>query len=359
MLSDAIDPLSIRRVLVVKLRHHGDVLLTSPVFSVLKRHIPHAELDALVYADTADMLTGHPAISRVHSIDRAWKKHGPLQQLRHEWHLLRQLRARDYDLLVHLTESARGAALAFLLGPRAAVARDYGEKRGRLWRTAFTHRYRVPAKPRHTVEIHLDALRRLGIYPGTDERALTLVPGSDAESSVRALLQAHSLAPKSFVHLHPTSRWLFKCWEPEKYAALINTLQDSGERIVLTAAPSDEELQFVGSITVQLRKPVINLSGKLSLKQLAALTAQAKLFVGVDSVPMHIAAAMQTPAVALFGPSGDLEWGPWQVKSRVITSDHSCRPCGLDGCGNSKVSECLTTLPVVSVLQAVTELLRP
>ncbi len=353
MLQDAVDPTSIHRALVIKLRHHGDVLLTSPVFTVLKNHLPHAQLDALVYADTADMLTGHPAIANVYTVDRAWKRQGPVSQLREEWRLLRMLRARRYDLIVHLTESPRGALLAFALGPHAAVARDYGPKRGWLWRAAFTHRYRIPAKPRHTVEIHLDALRRVGIYPHPDERTLTLVPGADAQASVRVLLETNALRPRSFVHIHPTSRWLFKCWEPEKYAALINVLQDAGERIVLTAAPSEHELQFIGGITVQLRKPVVNLAGKLSLKQLAALTAQAKCFVGVDSVPMHIAAAMQTPTVALFGPSGDLEWGPWQVTSRIVTSNHSCRPCGMDGCGNSKVSECLTSIPVEQVLAAV------
>lgn len=357
MLPDAIDPISLHRVLVVKLRHHGDVLLASPVFSVLKNHVPHVEIDALVYADTADMLTGHPAIAQVHKVDRQWKKQGLFTQLRQEWRLLRALRKRHYDLIVHLTESSRGAVLSLVLGTDYAVARDYGAKRGRLWKLAFTHRYRVPSKPRHTVETHLDALRRIGIYPHTDERALTLMTGDDAETSVRALLDANGLAPKSFIHIHPTSRWLFKCWEPEKYAALINALQDAGERVVLTAAPSEQELQFVGSIVVQLRKPVVNLSGKLNLKQLAALTAQAKCFVGVDSVPMHIAAAMQTPAVVLFGPSGDLEWGPWQVPSRVITSNHSCRPCGMDGCGNSKVSECLTTLQVEPVLTAVRQLI--
>jgi heptosyltransferase-3 len=357
MLSDAINLNSVHRVLVVKLRHHGDVLLTSPVFTVLKHHLPHAEIDALVYRDTADMLTGHPAVTNFYCVDRKSKRHGFLNRLRAEWRLLRALRARHYDLLVHLTESGRGAVLAFVLGPQAAVARAYS-KRGKFWRLAFTHRYQIPAKPRHTVEIHLDALRRIGIYPDAGERGLTLVPGVKAEAAVRSLLASNHLAAKSFIHLHPTSRWLFKCWEPEKYAALINTLQASGERVVLTAAPSEAELQFVGAIAAQLRQPIVNLAGKLDLKQLAALIAQAKLFIGVDSVPMHIAAAMQTPVVALFGPSGDLEWGPWQVKSRVVTTNHTCRPCGMDGCGNSKVSECLTTIPVEQVLTAVRQLLQ-
>jgi heptosyltransferase-3 len=96
----------------------------------------------------------------------------------------------------------------------------------------------------------------------------------------------------------------------------------------------------------------------LTLKQHAALTARAKLFIGVDSAPMHIAAAMQTPVVALFGPTGELEWGPWRVPHRIVASgEHPCRPCGNDGCGGGKVSECLTRLPVEAALAAVDSLL--
>ena len=103
--------------------------------------------------------------------------------------------------------------------------------------------------------------------------------------------------------------------------------------------------------------PVVDLAGQLSLRELAALTARARLFFGVDSAPMHIAAAMGTPVVALFGPSGEKEWGPWRVAQRVVHSDHSCRPCGNDGCGGGKVSECITLLPVEPVLAAANELL--
>jgi len=83
------------------------------------------------------------------------------------------------------------------------------------------------------------------------------------------------------------------------------------------------------------------------------------VFVGVDSAPMHIAASQGTPTVALFGPSGEIAWGPWQVAHRVVASQtHPCRPCGNDGCGGSKVSECLTTLPVARVLDAVQSLIN-
>lgn len=352
-LKDAVDLEQVSRALVVKLRHHGDVLLTSPVFSVLKNHAPHIEIDALVYDDTRAMLELHPALTYLYTIDRAWKNETPWMRIRREWQLLRTLRARRYDLLVHLTESYRGAWLAQLLTPRYSVAQAYPARRGRMWRGSFTHVYPVPTKPRHRVEIHLDALRRLGVYPATEERRLSLVPGVDAEAMVEGLLAQVHLKPGEFIHLHPTSRWLFKCWEIDKYAALIDGLQARGLRVVVTAASAEHELQYVRAVLAAARTPVIDLAGKLTLKQLAALTARARCFVGVDSVPMHIAAAMQTPVVVMFGPSGDLEWGPWQVRAQVLTLDYSCRPCGLDGCGGSKVSECLTEISVEQVLRAV------
>ncbi|MDH3310197.1 MAG: putative lipopolysaccharide heptosyltransferase III [Gammaproteobacteria bacterium] len=355
MLKDAVDLSTLHRVLVIKLRHLGDVLLTSPVFTVLKNHAPSLEIDALVYRDTEPMLSGHPAIANVFTIDRGWKQQEWTSRLAHEWRLLRSMRARQYDLIIHLTENARGAILSLLLKPPYSVARDYRAKRNRLWRNSFTHLYPSPAR-RHTVEMHLDALRRIGVQPRADERGLTLVPGAEAERSVRDLLARHGLTPKGFIQLHPTSRWMFKSWETEKNAALISALQEAGESIVLTAAPSEPELQFAARITTRLRKPVVDLAGKLNLKQLAALTAQAKCFVGVDSVPMHIAAAMQTPTVVLFGPSGEFEWGPWQVPTRVLISDHPCRPCGQDGCGGGKISDCLTDISVDEVMKAIRQL---
>lgn len=357
MLKDAIDLQSIRRVLVTKLRHHGDVLLASPVFTVLKNHAPHLEIDALVYWDTAEMLTLHPAISQVHTVDRNWKKLPPLTQLKAELALLGELQQRDYDLIVHLTDHNRGAWLKRLTSAPYGVACE--TRKGRFWKNSFTHFYPLPrGNARHTVETHLDALRRLGIYPTETEKRLALVPGAEAEVSVDVLLASYGLKPGEFIHLHPASRWSFKCWPEARVAELVQRLWTLGHPVVLTAAPSDDELAMVRRIVDLAGQPVIDLSGRLSLKQLAALTARAKLFIGVDSAPMHIASAMQTPVVALFGPSGDREWGPWMVPHRTIVSDHACRPCGNDGCGGGKVSECLTTIPVETVLNAALDLLN-
>jgi len=353
-LADAVPLREIRRALVTKLRHHGDVLLASPVFATLARAAPHLEIDALVYRETAPMLENHPAIARLFTIDRDVKRRGVLAQAAAERRLLVDLRARRYELLIHLTEHPRGLALAHLLRPRFAVTRERSDD-ARWWRRRFTHFYRLPRNtPRHAVEANLDALRRIGVYPDAADKRLVLVPGAHAKASAAALLAEHGLAAHSFVHAHPGSRWLFKCWPAASTASLFDRVAADGHRIVVTGAPDPGERALVDAIVAatapSTREQLVDLVGKLSLPELAAVTASARAFFGVDSAPMHIAAAMGTPTLALFGPSGEHEWGPWMVASRVVVSrEHPCRPCGIDGCGGGKVSECLTTLPVAHV----------
>ncbi len=189
-----------------------------------------------------------------------------------------------------------------------------------------------------------------------------LCPDDKSAARVRNLLAQQGLEPHRFIQMHPGSRWLFKCWPPEHSAALLDRLTAAGMRIAVTGAPDARERALVEAIFTACasasRSRIVDLTGALSLRELAALTREARAFVGVDSAPMHIAAAMGTPVVALFGPSGETEWGPWGVAHRVITSSaHPCRPCGIDGCGGGKISECLTTVPVDRVHVALTEML--
>jgi heptosyltransferase-3 len=356
MLKDAVPLGEIERALVIKLRHHGDVLLAAPVLGALKAHAPRIEIDALVYDDTAPMLEGHPALAALHVVGRNWRKQSPFSRIALERRLFGSLRARRYDLVVHLSEQPRGAWLARTLGARYSVAPAM-PGRGRFWRRSFTHFYALARNGhRHQVEANLDALRRIGLQPGMEQRRVQFVPGAAAEARVVSLLAAEGLAERGFLHLHPASRWSFKCWPAERNAELIDRLAPA-HRLVLTAAPDPEETAFLERIVQRTKSKPLSLAGRLSIKELGALTARARAFVGVDSMPMHLAAAMGTPTVALFGPSGEDEWGPWGVQHRVVTTRHSCRPCGNDGCGGGKVSDCLTTLPVDQVQAALEQLL--
>ena len=307
------------------------------------------------------MLENHPAIARILAIDRDWKRQGVRRQARAEAGLLRELRSRRYDLLVHLTDHPRGATLARILRPRFAVTQERDDN-GWLWHS-FTHFYRLPRRtPRHAVEANLDALRRLGIYPDPIDKKLVLMPSKDAHARVDELLRERGLGNEAFVHAHPGSRWMFKCWTPDATAGLYARIIERGHRIVVTGAPDARERAHVAAILANVppshREAIADISGMLTLQELAALTSRARIFIGVDSAPMPMAAAMGTPTLALFGPSGEYEWGPWMVPSRVIVSRvHPCRPCGIDGCGGGKISECLTSLPAVYVFEQFQALL--
>ena len=369
---DAIDFPSLRRVLVIMLRHHGDVLLTSPVYSALKQASPAVEIDALVYRETSPMLAFNRDLAHVHVIDRGWKKAGPIGHARAEWRLFTTLRARRYDLVIHLTDHRRGAWIARGLGPRHAVAprlRNEGGLAGAFWRSTFRHRYAnassvVPGSAlarRHTVEQNLDALRRLGLAIPRPP-ALTLEAGEQGTRDADALL-ARLGVDGPFIAMQPTSRWAFKCWPVASNAALVAALLRRGETVVLSCAPDARERAMLAAIATAVGRmpgvPVarLKLADDGTLDRLAVVIGRATLFVGIDSAPMHIAAAVGTPTVALFGPSGEFNWGPWQVAHRVVTHDaYPCRPCGQDGCGGGKVSDCLVHLPVSRVLAAIDEL---
>src|SRR2546425_8300096 len=265
MVKDAVPLAECARALVVKLRHHGDVLLAAPVLSVLKAHAPRLELDALVYDDTAPMLEGHPALAELHGIGRDWRELGAWTRLAEEQSLLRALRARRYDLLLHLTEHPRGAWLSRLLGARYSVAPNMLD-RGGWWRKSFTHLY-PRVRNRHEVEVNLDALRRIGVYPALNERKVHFVPGTDAERRVAGLG-----LPDGFVHMHPASRWTFKCWPAERKRQLADRLAAEGHQLGLTRAP--QESAFIDQIVAKTASKPLNLPAKLTPKEPGALTAR-------------------------------------------------------------------------------------
>ena len=151
---------------------------------------------------------------------------------------------------------------------------------------------------------------------------------------------------------------MFKTWRLEGYARVIDHLQEAcGLNVMVTGGPEDKEQAAVQAILSQCRTHPLDLSGRLTLKQLGCLIGGARLFFGVDSAPMHMAAAVETPVLALFGPSGDIMWGPWGKGHRVIKKNWPCRPCGRDGCEGSKVSRCLEEITAEEAISGIESLL--
>ena len=151
--------------------------------------------------------------------------------------------------------------------------------------------------------------------------------------------------------MHPGAGWRFKCWTPAGYARVIEFFEEQwGLPVVLTGTRAAHEQELLAAVLKECRAAPVDLTGRLSLKELGALISKAHLFFGMDSAPMHLAAAVNTPAVALFGPSGVFNWGPWGEGHLVIKQDWDCLPCGQDGCGGSKISRCLMELTPEDVL---------
>lgn len=336
----------VKKILVIKLRQLGDVLLTGAVFNVLRARLPNAQIDAYVYVEAFPMLAGHPGVSDLIGYDREWKTLGLLQRLRKEWSLWRKIRKARYDLVINLTEGDRGALAAGVAGAKIRVG---FEPKSWLQRKIYTHVVKHCPGLRHTVERNLDALRRIGIFPTVAERELFLDVPEKAREEMRRQVQ------EPFILIHPTSRWRFKCWPSEKMRKLTEEFIRRGKRVVFTSGPDAVEKAMVEEIVRGLH--VVNLSGMISLKELAALIERAEFLVCVDSLPFHMGNALKRPVVAIFGPTSDRTWGPWRnPKARVVAQNFSCRPCYQDGCGGSKMSDCLATLPVSMVLQAIDNL---
>ena len=230
------------------------------------------EIDALVYRETAPMLAGHPAIAQVHTIDRDWKKRGVVAQARERVaRCCARLRARDYDLLVHLTEHPRGLTLARLLRPRYAVTRERDKRARAVAPSLHALLPRCPRAPSGTWSsrtwTRCAGSACIRTRPTAGSCWCRAPTPSDASTQ---LLAEHGLAPREFVQVHPGSRWLFKCWPAERTAALVDLIVADGLAVVLTGAPDDRERALddrgAGRRAPADARAHVDLTGTLSLR---------------------------------------------------------------------------------------------
>jgi len=341
--TDYIDFKDVKKILVIKLRHLGDVLLTTPVFYNLKNISKDLKVDAFIYDDSKDILKNNPYINEVLTYDRSIKKLGFFKRLRRELKILKNIKKRKYDLVINLTEGDRGAIAAYFSKAKYRVGLD-PEKKGFFKKEKiYTHIVKNPKTKRHIVERNLDALRRIGIFPKEEDKKLHFDISDIAKENIKKMLHENNISINNYILIHPSTRWRFKCFD--KFDELAKTLHEKNEKIVVVAGNQDYEKEMVKNIIKDL--PILNLAGKVNIDCLGALILFSKKFYCVDSFSFHLSSALKSNVRAFFGPTCDIEFGPWQNENaKIIKSNFSCRPCSLDGCGGSKVSECLTSISI-------------
>ncbi|MQL49808.1 putative lipopolysaccharide heptosyltransferase III [Photorhabdus khanii] len=310
-------PAQFSRILIIKLRHHGDVLLVTPVINTLKDNYPSVEIDVLLYKETEPILANFSSVANIFSMDRQWRKQGARVHFSHEWRLLKQLRNRKYDIVINLADQWYSAFVTRFTRAKVRIGLDLAKRRSLFWKKCFTNL--VPTEHSeflHIVEQNLSTLSLLNL-PSTSTK-VTMSYRQEDRDTVRMLLEQHGVSQK-YIVVQPTSRWFFKCWDEKKMSETISALQSDGWTVVVTSGPDRKEEDMVETILSSCPKErVISLAGQLTLPQLAALIDEANLFIGVDSIPMHMAAALKTPCIALFGPSKLVFWHPWEAKGEVI-----------------------------------------
>jgi len=339
------------RILIIKLKHIGDVLVATPAISSLRERFPGAHISVLVRKGTEEMVTGNPKIDEVIVYD-GFRGISFVNKTLKEIGFAFGLRRKRFDLIIELGFGDREAIYGLVSGARFRLG--FEPEGNGFWGRRYTLTHRVPMdNSRHIVERDIELLRPLGIR--NRWRGLELYyPPEDKEFAQRALKENRINEGDLIVIMHPTSRWLFKCWTDEGNRGIADYLQgEHGARVILTCGPDEKEKEKALRILSKMKTRPISFLGNLTLKQLAALIDRADLFFGIDSAPMHMASALNTPVIALFGPSGEHNWRPWGEGHTVIKKDMPCRPCGKAGCNDSKRSECLEEITLKDVIPYV------
>lgn len=294
-----------RKILLIKMRFHGDMLLTTPVISTLKRHYPDAKVDVLLYQDTMPILSENPEINALYGLKN--KKAKTTEKINNFISLIRVLRSNKYDLVVNMADQWMVAVLVRLLNVPMSISQDYRHRQSAFWRNSFTHL--APSQGNNVVESNLSVLAPLGLDSYVAETTMSYNPR--CWERVRQELDKAGVGER-YVVIQPTARQIFKCWENEKFSQVIDALHERGIEVVLTSGPGADDLACIDAIASGCKQPPITaLAGNVSFPELGALIDHAVLFIGVDSAPGHIAAAVKTPLIALFGATDHIFWRPW------------------------------------------------
>ena len=219
----------IEKILFIKMRNIGDVLLSTPTYAVAKRYFPNARIGVIVGSGTEEMLTGNRVIDRLHLYSREWKALSLTRRMAQEIRFLREIRREHYDVAINLTEGDRGAILAFLSGARVRIGVDSRRKGFLGKRFLYHHAYDNVQEATHFVQKNLELLTPLlgedAIRRNEHEPLFIDIPEEDHQAVLSLLKERGWNGKTPIVHIHPTSRWFYKCWLDQAMAQLIDEIQ--------------------------------------------------------------------------------------------------------------------------------------
>lgn len=305
---------SLKNILIIKPSSLGDIVQALPALSALRRNFPDANISWLVRPEYAKLIENHPHLNDVILFDRkflgkAWYNQRAFAEL---LSLIKQLRRRKFDAVIDLQGLFRTASLTWLTGCKKrfgmATAREFGH-------VFYTHKVHQDQDCIHVVDYYLKVIKAVGV---SDTTAEFIFPHDDAaDDSVKRLLAEHNVEPGNYAVFIPGSAQRDKCWPAERFAVLADKISDDfGLSVVATGAQAEkgiaEELKTTANV------PIANLAGRTGLRELTALLRSAKLVVSNDTGPGHIAAALGTPLVLIFGWANPVRIAPYQRSDCVV-----------------------------------------
>jgi heptosyltransferase II len=349
------DPASVRRLLVRANNWIGDVVMASPALHALRRRFPGAHLSVLASPSVVPALEGSPDLDRLIVLEPR-RESGMAGRAR----LIRLLRRERFDLAILFQKAFEAAFLAWAAG----ISRRYGYATdGRSWLLTDHLAETDAVRARHHALVFLDLASAAGAR--NEDRSLRFpVTASDREGAARALGAVGIAEGEPIVAVHPGASKLPRAWHPDRYARLAReTSRTIGGRGVIVGSSHDSPL--AAEMTGAGPDSLVDLTGRTSVREMAAVLERARMFIGCDSGPMHVAAAMGTPVLAIFGPGTAAKTAPFvdPRRYRVVTRSFPCSPCSQSffrECEPAPSGKpwCIEEITVEHALEAAADLLR-
>ena len=338
----------VRKLLVIRLRSIGDTVLATPSLVALRRFLPHTKIDILLEDWVAPVLDGSPLVDRVISIPR----HSNAARAR----IARDLHRAGYDVVYNLHGGTTATFLARASGATHRVGYAHYQY-ARLHNHVAPSPQEIWSRPTlHSVEQQLALIGWTGV-PVSDRPPAQLAVTEKAARSIAGRLAAHEIHDALPIALvHPAAAFETKRWPADNFARITEEVASRGFTPVAIVSPP--ERQILESLIQQSSARVIGLTD-LSLPEITALAARAGLFVGNDSGIAHMAAAVNTPCVVVFGSSNVAHWRPWtKGNSEVVREEMKCQPCHGYFCAEFETPQCILRIPVERVVAAIDRLMR-